>query len=510
MISGRGLGATGGTLDKLECIPGIRTDLSREEIREILATVGCVITGATSEIVPADRKLYAVRDVTGTIDSTALIAASILSKKLAERLSALVLDVKYGSGAFMKTRQRALELAESLVALAARFGLDTTALVTAMSQPTGRMVGNAVEIDEALEILEGKGPGDLRDLVLALAGEVLLMKSLAKDSAEARSMLVEILDSGRAVAKFSEMVAAQGGDLNAPRPRAPACALNATRDGYVTAMDAEQLGLAIVEMGGGRKRSDDPIDRSVGLEMLVRLGDRVDRGQPLLNVFAATVARSRGLRFLESCITIGPDPAILEPLIAERICAQPAVHPVPPLPGEPPAAPSTGERRLGVDEAPTEQIDSRLRQKLIEGAQAARRQAYAPYSGFRVGAALLAQSGKIYVGGNIENASYGLTICAERAAFAAAIASGESHFAVLAIASPGGAAPCGACRQFAAEFCRELSVLLVDSEQASEPVAWRLTELLPGRFELPKPASDQDPGHASRHEARERSTEHRA
>jgi homotetrameric cytidine deaminase len=509
MISGRGLGPTGGTLDKLESIPGIRTDLSVAEIRDLLATVGCVITGATAELVPADRRLYALRDVTGTVSSIPLIAASIMSKKLAERLSALVLDVKYGSGALMKSRWQARALAEALVKLATNLGLPTTALITSMHQPTGRMVGNAVEVDEALEILAGHGPADLRDLTLALAGEVLLMKSLAKDAAAARSQLVDILDSGRALQKFAQMVAAQGGDLDAARPRAPAWTLTAPRNGYVTAIDAEQLGLAMIEMGGGRKQASDAVDRSVGLEMLVRLGDPVHQGQPLLNLFASTVARSRGLRALESCMVLGDEPPVRVPLIAERIVPAAAAHPGQELPGEPPAAPLAGPAHLRVDQGMTLHVDARLRQELIDQALAARRRAYAPYSGFHVGAALLAESGRIYRGGNVENASYGLTICAERAAFVTALASGESQFAMLAIASPGGAAPCGACLQFAAEFCRELPVLLIDPERAAEPVERRLSELLPARFCLAGPTSDQHAGHAGRHEASQRTPEHR-
>lgn len=477
MISGRGLGATGGTLDKLESIPGVRTDLSTDEIRSVVERVGCVITGATATLVPADRRLYALRDVTATVSSIPLITASILSKKLAESLTALVLDVKYGSGAFMKTRDQARLLARSLVETGSRLGLRTTALVTPMNQPNGRMVGGSVEIDESLETLAGAGPADLRELSLELAAEVLVMTSLAADIAAARATLTAHLDSGRALEKFREMVTAQGGDLDAPRRRAPTWTLESREAGYVAAMDAERLGLAVVEMGGGRKHLGEPIDHGVGIEMLVRLGDRVERGQPLMNILAPTAARSRGLRLLETCITLAPVAAAREPLIAERIVSGGTRH----------AAGMQG---------------------LIDQALAVRDHAHAPYSGFRVGAALLATSGRVYLGANVENASYGLTQCAERVAFTAAVAAGETQFERLVIASEGGAAPCGACRQVAAEFCRELPIMLVDNVtgQVSE---CRLSELLPARFEFARRKSDQDSGDASGHEAGQRSTEHR-
>ncbi len=460
MISGRGLGPTGGTLDKLESIPGCRTDLSGGEISRVLNEVGCVITGATSQLVPADRKLYALRDATSTIGSIGLITASILSKKLAENLSALVLDVKFGSGTFMKTRSQARALADSLLEVAGRLGLPSTALVTAMDQPNGRMVGSAVEIDEALEVLGGNGPSDLRELAVALAGEVLLMKRMAGDAAEAQTTLAGYLDSGRAMARFEQMVAAQGGDLRAPRPCSESWPLVAQRDGWIVRIDAERLGLAVVEMGGGRKTVGQPIDHAVGLEMLVRLGDRVQVGQPLLNIFASPEARRRALEILNGCITIDQRVSQVGPLIAERIVAPP----------KPQLAKSAAM-------SPSEQA-------LIDAAIAARDRAYAPYSRFRVGAAILSASGKIYAGSNVENASYGLTICAERAAIVAAVADGDTKFSMLAVATEGGGSPCGACRQFAAEFCPDLPILIVDAANPSGTARTTLAELLPRRFEL--------------------------
>src|SRR5439155_16953830 len=213
MISGRGLGATGGTLDKLVAIPGFRTDLSLDEIQEITECVGCVITGATAEIAPADKKLYALRDVTATVPSIPLITASIMSKKLAESLDALVLDVKFGSGAFMKSLDDARLLARALVDTGKRMGVKTTALLTDMNQPLGRMAGNLVEVHEAIGTLEGRGPPDLWDCIRELAAELLLMTHRAESREAARQMLDAEIVSGRAMAKFREMVAAQGGNL---------------------------------------------------------------------------------------------------------------------------------------------------------------------------------------------------------------------------------------------------------------------------------------------------------
>jgi pyrimidine-nucleoside phosphorylase len=319
MISGRGLGATGGTLDKLESIPGFRTNLTLDEIQETVDRVGCVVTGATADLVPADRKLYALRDVTATVASIPLITASIMSKKLAEGLAALVLDVKFGSGAFMKCKDVAERLAKSMVAVGTRMGVRTTALLTDMNQPNGRLAGNGVEVDEALDVLAGRGPADVRELSVALAAEVLMMTGFAANLDLAYALLDERLATGRAMAKFQEMVAAQGGNLDAPRPRAPSFTVATPQNGFVTSMNVEHLGLAIIEMGGGRKRADDEIDRSVGLEMLVRLGDRVEPGQPLVRLFVRPENREMAARLVENAISIGPQAPPPSPLVAERI-----------------------------------------------------------------------------------------------------------------------------------------------------------------------------------------------
>jgi pyrimidine-nucleoside phosphorylase len=308
MISGRGLGPTGGTLDKLEAIPGFRTDLSLDEIVDITQRVGCVITGASAEIAPADRKFYALRDVTGTVESIPLITASIMSKKLAEGLGALVLDVKHGSGAFMKTLPEAQALAHSLVATGERMGVKTAALVTDMHQPLGRMAGNAVEVDESIAALRGHGPHDLMEVTLALGAELLCLAAVGHDRASARNQLQQQIDSGAAYEKFSEMVAAQAGNIDAPRPVAPATEVVASRSGYVDEIDTQALGVAIIELGGGRKTLSDAIDHRVGLEMLVRLGDAVAAGQPLVRVFGVGSALSHAKELIAAAIAIGDEP----------------------------------------------------------------------------------------------------------------------------------------------------------------------------------------------------------
>ncbi len=286
MISGRGLGATGGTLDKLEAIDGYRTDLTVREIIDTTERVGCVVTGTTPDLAPADRKLYALRDVTATVESIPLITASIMSKKLAEGLDALVLDVKAGSGAFMKSKDRARQLAQSLVDTGNRMGVKTTALLTDMNQPLGRMVGNAVEVSESMDVLEGGGPRDVVDIVIALGAELLVLAGLQPDTRRSAAMLQEKIANGSAMEKFREMVAAQGGHLETTRPVAPPHEIGAEKPGCVTRIDTEAIGRAVILMGGGRRKMNDPIDRSVGLEMLVRVGDVVRIHQPLVRVFS--------------------------------------------------------------------------------------------------------------------------------------------------------------------------------------------------------------------------------
>lgn len=319
MISGRGLGATGGTLDKLEAIPGFQVDYSVEEAQRIADEVGCVICAASPKLVPADRKLYALRDVTGTVPSIPLITASIMSKKLAEGLDALSLDVKCGSGAFMKTLPQAQELARSLVDTGKRMGVPTVALVTDMNQPLGKLAGNAVEIDESVECLEGAGPPDLRRLVVELGAEVLAATGAAESLAAARGQIEGVLDNGAGLEKFAQMVSAQGGDLSAPRPRAEPVEVVAAGAGSVASIDTEMLGYAVIELGGGRKQKGDPIDHSVGLEMLVRLGDRVEAGQPIARLFAGDSGSDRAVAMASEAITVADGEASRPELILSRV-----------------------------------------------------------------------------------------------------------------------------------------------------------------------------------------------
>jgi len=315
MLSGRGLGATGGTLDKLEAIPGFRTNLSLEEITRLTQTVGCIITGASQELAPADRKLYALRDVTATVPSIPLITASIMSKKLAESLDALVLDVKFGSGAFMKTREQATQLAHSLVDTGNRMGVRTIALLTDMNQPLGRMCGNAVEVNESVDVLQGGGPEDVRRLTIELCADLLLSVGIHDNIDSARQRCATLLDNGTAFDRWCRMICAQGGDPDARLVVAPASELTADRAGVVSAIDTESLGLAIIELGGGRRQMGERIDHSIGLEMLVRLGDAVEVGTPLVRIFSKhrdVVTASIG-----HAITIG-DIGHDAPLIVDR------------------------------------------------------------------------------------------------------------------------------------------------------------------------------------------------
>ena len=319
MISGRGLGPTGGTLDKLESIPGFRTDLSVPEIQKIIADVGCVITGATNDIVPADRKLYTLRDITATVASIPLITASIMSKKLAEGLNALVLDVKYGSGAFMKSLDDAHVLAQSLVRVGREFGIAISALLTDMNQPLGKMVGNVVEVNESIATLQGDGPSDLTDLTLALGAELLVHSKRTNSLQEATEQLRQRIADGSGLEKFQQMVVAQGGDLDAVRPVTLTSEVISQESGYVRSMDAEQFGRVVIQMGGGRQTITDKLDLSVGLELLVRIGDPVIVGQPLAHIFSNQEVAENITPRLLSAIQIGQDPVTPPKLIVERI-----------------------------------------------------------------------------------------------------------------------------------------------------------------------------------------------
>lgn len=299
MISGRGLGHTGGTLDKLEALPGYRVNPPRDVLLQALRTAGCAIVGASERLAPADRRLYAIRDVTATVESVPLIVASILSKKRAAGLDALVLDVKFGSGAFMPERARAQALADALVRTAVAGGLACDALLTPMDQVLGTQAGNALEVRESIDLLvHGRGDARLRDVTLALAARLLCLGGLHADEETARAAAEHALTSGAAAERFARMVAALGGPPDVLRdarlPLAPVQrAVPAHRDGSVVAIDVRALGLAIVELGGGRRRGGDAIDPRVGLADVLPLGARVQAGDALLVVHAASDAAAQ-------------------------------------------------------------------------------------------------------------------------------------------------------------------------------------------------------------------------
>ena len=285
MISGRGLGITGGTLDKLESIPGFRTQLSEAEIRRVISATGCAMVGQTASICPADKKLYALRDVTGTVPSIPLITASILSKKLAEGLDRLILDVKHGSGAFMRSYDDAKALAQSMVETAKVLGLRASVHINAMNEPTGHAAGNALEVAEAVECLHGRGPADLEEICIDLAVAV---------SISSRDQLRQRLRDGSAWAKFQQIVIAQGGDAKALEKmaqvhRAPVIhEVKAPHDGLLTKMDAYQVGLAVLELGAGRTKASDPVDFAVGCDRIAKTGSQLRAGDVLARVHART------------------------------------------------------------------------------------------------------------------------------------------------------------------------------------------------------------------------------
>lgn len=327
MLSGRGLGHTGGTLDKLESIPGFRTGLSLEEVERQVRRLGCAMFGQSRDIAPIDRKLYALRDVTATIDSIPLIAASIMSKKLAEGLNGLVLDVKTGSGAFMVATEDALALARTMIELGEAHGCRTTALLTAMDRPLGRAVGNSLEIEECLITLQGEGPSDLVEVIVALGSEVLVSVGAAGDLVEARARLEDALVSGKALDRFAAVIEAQGGnpgiiDDPAVLPQAEEVeVMEAPVAGVVQSIEPRRIGQAVVELGGGRQLLDDDIDPSVGFVISVKPGDQVAAGEAIASVFARDAEGIRaGRAALEEAIVIG-EVGSLAPLISHRVTA---------------------------------------------------------------------------------------------------------------------------------------------------------------------------------------------
>lgn len=324
MISGRGLGHTGGTLDKLEAIPGFRVELSEEEFINQVASEQLAIVGATGEVAPADKKLYSLRDVTDTVDSIPLIASSIMSKKIASGTDALVIDVKTGAGAFMKTLEQSRALAHALVNIGKKAGLQCMAVISDMNQPLGNKIGNALEIEESLDVLKGKGPADLTELVYTLGSYMVMMGGKAQTLAVARQLLKQTIDEGTALQRFKAMVIAQGGD---PRvienydimPRAQYhIPYLAKQDGIVARLSADEIGKASMLLGGGRQKADDQLDYSVGIKLCHKLGDKVAAGDQLLTIYSNRQDITDVTKLLDESIVIseqGTKPTLIHEII---------------------------------------------------------------------------------------------------------------------------------------------------------------------------------------------------
>ena len=320
MIAGRGLGHTGGTIDKLEAIPGYRPDLSAARFAEILGAHGCCIMGQTDDLAPADKRLYALRDVTGTVESIPLIAASIMSKKLAEGIEGLVLDVKVGSGAFMKTEAQARELAHAMVAIGEEMGRRVVAILTRMEAPLGRMVGNACEVQESLDVLRGGGPPDVVELVATLGGAMVeLAKGVPFD--EGRARILAALSDGTALARFEAMIAAQGGDLSRLPRHAGETVVTASSAGYVRQIAGKEVGLVGVALGAGRARREDVLDPAVGIRVDAPVGTPVAAGQPLATILhgASGAPERAAVDRLRGAFVIGQDAPLGADLIIDRI-----------------------------------------------------------------------------------------------------------------------------------------------------------------------------------------------
>ena len=326
MMSGRGLGHTGGTLDKLESIPGFKTGLSLADAEKQIAKIGCAMLSQTAEIVPADRKLYALRDATATVEVIPLIAASIMSKKIAECLTGLVLDVKRGSGSFMPKLDDELELASAMIDLGARHGCPVVALLTAMDRPLGHSCGNALEMAEAIEVLKGAGPPDLLEVTLALGAEMLVLAAAATSREAAHALMTDAIASGRALLKLEEIVKAQGGDAGVVQDptRLPQAAhqslFEARRDGIVQSVDPRAIGYGVIALGGGRRNMEDKVDPSVGFVITAKPGLHVTKGQTLASIHARSRADlDVGRDTLERAIAIGDSAMPSLPLVSHRV-----------------------------------------------------------------------------------------------------------------------------------------------------------------------------------------------
>ncbi len=324
MISGRGLGHTGGTLDKLEAIPGFRIDLPVDRFIAQVRELGVALIGQTERLAPADRRLYPLRDVTATIESIPLIASSIMSKKIAAGIDGLVLDIKVGAGAFMRTRVDAIALGRAIRTIGDAAKVKVTAVLTAMDTPIGRNVGNALEVAESIEVLRGRGPKDTRELTVRLGAEMLLLGGITADPADAERRVAQALDSGAALELFRRVVAAQGGDVRAVDepdkvlPRAPQRAeVVAAAGGYIQRVDARGVGIAALHLGAGRRKKEDAVDPAVGIEMLADPGDRVAAGQPLAILHHAGHGVADASALMAQAFAIGAEPPAAHPLILE-------------------------------------------------------------------------------------------------------------------------------------------------------------------------------------------------
>lgn len=324
-MSGRGLGHTGGTIDKLAAIPGFRVELEQESFLRQVKEIGISIVAQSGNLVPADKKLYALRDVTATVDSIPLIASSIMSKKIASGAKGIVLDVKYGAGAFMPSAQKAEELAAIMVAIGKNLGRETVAVLSAMEQPLGKAVGNSLEVLEAMDALQGKGPSDLKEICLELAAWMLLVGKKACSIPSAKSMLEEVLRSGRAWDKFREFVAAQGGDsemlTNRELPLAPFReTYQAGQDGYIQKMDARKIGTSAMILGAGRETKESVIDYGAGIYLLKKCGDWVRRDEPIAHLYTSERERAQpAFKLLAQAVMIGDEPLAAAPLISSVI-----------------------------------------------------------------------------------------------------------------------------------------------------------------------------------------------
>ena len=326
MMSGRGLGHTGGTLDKLESIPGFRTSLSLEETERQVEKIGCAMIGQTEEIVPADRKLYALRDATATVEAIPLIASSIMSKKISESLTGLVLDIKRGSGSFMPELEQEIALANAMIELGDAHDCPVVALLTAMDRPLGFACGNALEVVESVDVLKGAGPADLRDVTMALGGEMLILAGVANSPKDADAMMIDAMTSGRALAKFREIIRAQGGDdsvIDKPErlPQAPHQAYYlAPISGIVQRIEPREIGYGVIALGGGRRNMEDTIDPSVGFVITAKPGQRVTRGDALATIHARSAEDLElGESVLAKAITIGEGKVKPLPLVSHRV-----------------------------------------------------------------------------------------------------------------------------------------------------------------------------------------------